>query len=241
MKKQINNAGLCPGKTWICPDLQMMDYMQALRLQESLVSARADGKLKQDVLLFVEHFPVFTLGNRGGVEYLHVTRDFLKQKGVALVETGRGGSITYHGPGQLVAYPIVDLASAGWQVTEFVDALEKVMISIAGHWGLDAAGDKSARGAWVEGRKIGSIGLRVRRKVSFHGLALNVSNDLSPFDWITPCGLSGIEMTSIEKETGLAVSVQEAACIAGKQFEKVFGVRLESAPELSPALEHCYV
>ncbi len=208
-----------------------MDYLQVLRLQQNLVSARAMRTLQQDIVLLLEHFPVFTLGHRGGEEHLHVSRAFLQEQGIALVETGRGGSITYHGPGQLVAYPIVDLARSGWQVTAFVRALETVMISVAGEWGLDARGDEKNRGAWVGDRKIGSIGLRLRRKISFHGLALNAALDLTPFRWITPCGLSGIRMTSIARETGETVLMDDVIRAAKHHFSGVFGVRLETAPD----------
>ncbi|MFO7838095.1 MAG: lipoyl(octanoyl) transferase LipB [Desulfosalsimonadaceae bacterium] len=220
-----------------------MDYLQVLRLQQNLVSARANRTLQQDILLLLEHFPVFTLGNRGGAEHLHVSREFLQEQGIDLIETGRGGSITYHGPGQLMAYPIVDLACSGWQVAEFVRALENVMISIAGEWGLDARGDEKDRGAWIRDRKIGSIGLRVRRKISFHGLALNAAMDLTPFSWITPCGLSGIQMTSIAKETGGPVSISEVSRAAKKHFSAVFGVRLQTPPDFSInhyTKEQCY-
>lgn len=208
-----------------------MDYLQGLRLQQNLVSARANRTLHKDILLFLQHFPVFTLGNRGGSRHLQVSTDFLQKRGIDLVETGRGGSITYHGPGQLVAYPIVDLASSGWHVTEYVRALETVMISIAGDWGLNARRGEFNRGVWIKDRKIGSIGLRVRRKISFHGLALNAAMDLTPFSWITPCGLSGIQMTSIAKETGSAVSMGAVTRSAKAHFSSVFDVRLETVSD----------
>lgn len=209
-----------------------MDYTRALLLQQNLVSARAERTLQQDVVVFLQHFPVFTLGNRGGAEHLHVSEEFLKKRGIELVETGRGGSITYHGPGQLVAYPIVDLARSGWKVSDFVRALETVMIHIAGRWGLDAQSGGAGRGVWVRGRKIGSVGLRVSRRISFHGLALNADPDLAPFNWITPCGLSGVQMTSIAEEAGFPVSVNEVTQAAKKDFSRVFGVSLEPAPDL---------
>ncbi|MFW5875082.1 MAG: lipoyl(octanoyl) transferase LipB, partial [bacterium] len=194
-------------------------------------SARADGILQENVVIFLQHFPVFTLGNRGGAEHLHVSGEFLKQRGIEVLETGRGGSITYHGPGQLVVYPIVDLAGSRWKVADFVRALETVMIHIACRWGLEALRGKNERGVWVMGRKIGSLGLRVSRRISFHGLALNADLDLSPFSWITPCGLSGVKMTSIAEEAGMPVSISEVTQAAKEDFSRVFGVILEPAPD----------
>ncbi|MBA2881512.1 lipoate-protein ligase B [Desulfosalsimonas propionicica] len=220
----------CPKPVWACLELPVTDYRQALRLQQNLVSARASRALNRDIVLVLQHFPVFTLGNRGGEEHLHVSGDFLEARGISLVETDRGGSITYHGPGQLVAYPVVDLPLNGWLVVDFVHALESVMISIAGQWGVAAQRHALGRGAWVRGKKIGSVGLRVSRKVSFHGLALNVDPHLDPFDWIAPCGLSGIQMTSIARETGGPVSMNKIARSARAHFSSVFNVELEPVP-----------
>jgi len=218
----------CAKPVWACVELPVTDYMQALRLQQNLVSARASRQLNRDIVLILQHLPVFTLGNQGGAEHLRVSENFLKARGISLVKTDRGGSITYHGPGQLVAYPIVDLALNGWHVADFVHALETVMISTACQWGLPARRDGLGRGVWVQDKKIGSVGLRVRRKVSFHGLALNVDLDLEPFDWIAPCGLSGVQMTSIAGQTRGPVSMREAAQSAKAHFSSVFGVRLET-------------
>lgn len=150
----------CAAPVWACLELPVTDYMQALRIQQNLVSARAGRELNHDIVLILQHFPVFTLGNQGGAEHLHVSEDFLKARGISLVETGRGGSITYHGPGQLVAYPIVDLAENGRHVADFVHALETVMLCVACQWGLPAGRDALGRGVWVRGKKIGSVGLR---------------------------------------------------------------------------------
>ena len=208
-------------------ELPVTDYMQALRLQQNLVSARASRELNRDIVLILQHFPVFTLGSQGGAQHLHVSEKFLNARGISLVKTNRGGSITYHGPGQLVAYPIVDLALNGWQVADFVHALETVMISTACQWGLPARRDALGRGVWVQDKKIGSVGLRVRRKVSFHGLALNVDPDLEPFGWIAPCGLSGVQMTSIARQTRGPVSMNAVIRTAKAHFSSVFGVRME--------------
>lgn len=180
--------------------LGQTDYEKALALQESLVADKKAGRLDADILLVVEHSAVFTLGRRGGRENLVVSEDFLAKKGVPVIQTGRGGNITFHGPGQLVVYPIVDLVRAGVGVADFVHLLEGVMIRTAKSVGVDA--DRSGRnhGIWVGDRKLGSIGLSISRGITCHGLALNVNMDLTPFSWVNPCGLTGVAMTSLAAE-----------------------------------------
>ncbi|MBA2882487.1 lipoate-protein ligase B [Desulfosalsimonas propionicica] len=220
----------CPKPVWACLELPVTDYMQALGLQQNLVSARASRALNRDIVVILQHFPVFTLGNRGGAEHLHVSEDFLKARGIPMVESDRGGSITYHGPGQLVVYPVVDLGLNGWLVADFVHALESIMIAVVEQWGVVAQRHTLGRGVWVQGKKIGSVGLRIRRKVSFHGLALNVDPHLDPFDWIAPCGLPGIQMTSIAKETDGSVSMNGITRSAKAHFSSIFNVQLEPVP-----------
>ncbi len=203
-------------------------YWLELDWQTRLVRARADGSLSREVVLCLEHWPVFTLGNRGGAEHLHVTPDFLRQNNIDLVETGRGGSITYHGPGQLVIYPIVNLAANGWGVRDFVHALESVMISLAARWDLTARRDEAHRGVWIGHRKIGSVGLRLHRQISFHGLALNVKMDLTPFSWITACGLPGIQMTSLANEIEETISIANVRQAARQDWDKIFHIQTEA-------------
>lgn len=183
-------------------DIPRLDYPTALKWQHRLVELRHRGALQRDLLIVLEHPAVFTLGRRGGLENLTVPRETLDQRGICVVPVERGGNITYHGPGQIVAYPIVHLPSAGWKVVAFVEALEEIMIRTASDCGVDAARDPRNRGVWAAGRKLGSLGIAVRRGISFHGLALNVNTDLEPFRWVHPCGLSGVEMTSLAAETG---------------------------------------
>ena len=160
-------------------------------LQHKLVETVSSGDLS-GVVLLLEHPPVFTLGQRGGMENLKVTQAFLERSGISVIQAERGGSITYHGPGQLVVYPVIDLKQAGVSVAGYVEALEEVMIRTAGDWNISAGRNPAGRGVWVGTAKLGSIGIRVRRTVAFHGLALNVSVSLTPFDWINPCGLEGV-------------------------------------------------
>jgi len=221
--------------TWHFVDLGRMPYPDAWELQRRLVEARSQGRIDTDVILFVEHPPVFTLGRRGGRENLLVSEEMLRQSGIPIVQVERGGNITYHGPGQLVVYPIVHLPGAGLGVVDLVDRLEEVMIRTCAAWGVAAGRNALNRGAWVGMKKIGSIGIAVRRGVSFHGLALNVNLDLAPFCWIQPCGLEGVGVTSMAREAGRPVAMEEALAAAGRSIEAVFGTRLEpqTAEELT--------
>lgn len=182
-------------------DLNILEYKRALDLQIQNVNAKIDSDLVPDQIFFVEHFPVFTLGKRGGTENLGVSRDFLNTKGIDVVQTDRGGNITYHGPGQLVMYPIVDLEKNKISVVDFVHGLEEIMRLTAGDFGIIARRDERNHGIWVDDSKIGSVGISIKKGISFHGLAMNINPDLTPFSWINPCGLANISMTSIEKET----------------------------------------
>ncbi|SMC44310.1 lipoyl(octanoyl) transferase [Desulfocicer vacuolatum DSM 3385] len=181
-------------------DLGLVDYEKALDLQQQYVTQKKNKALETDMILMLEHPAVFTLGKRGGRENLMVSEDFLKEQKVPVVQTGRGGNITFHGPGQLVVYPIMDLDRAGMGVADFVHLLEEIMIQMAGDVGVTARRSSANHGIWVENRKLGSIGLSITRGISFHGLALNANVDLTPFSWVNPCGLSGVSMTSLENE-----------------------------------------
>jgi lipoate-protein ligase B len=213
-------------RTWHLVDLGLIPYPEARDLQLRLVAARAQGRMADNVLLFLEHPPVFTLGRRGGREHLLVSEAWLAQSGVPIVQVERGGEITYHGPGQLVVYPIVHLPSAGLGVVDLVERLEEVMIRTCRACGVPAGRNELNRGAWVGLRKIGSVGIAVRRGVSFHGLALNVNPDLKPFEWIRPCGLEGIGVTSIQAESAEPVGMADALALMQAQLESVFQARL---------------
>jgi lipoyl(octanoyl) transferase len=209
---------------WV--DLPEIAYDKALELQLAIVSAKTDGQLAKDMILCLEHPRVFTLGRRGGRENLCVSDEFLAEKGVQVMPTQRGGNITYHGPGQLVVYPIIHLSRRRFKVVEFVSGLEQAMIRTAAHWQIKAQTDPANRGVWLCGDKLGSIGITVRRGVSFHGLALNVNTDMVPFDWINPCGLQQVRMTSVKRVVGHAVSMDEARRVMAKSFAEIFGLDL---------------
>ncbi len=208
-------------------DLEPMDYREALGLQHSLVAAKANGGFGEDILLLLEHSPVFTLGRRGGKEFLRVGESLLASRGIALVQVERGGYITYHGPGQLVGYPIVDLGRRGLEVVRFVEVLEEAMIRTAGEFGVGAERSPRNRGVWAGDAKLGSVGIAVRRGISFHGFALNVNNSLEPFQWMEPCGLQGVGMTSLKGVLGREVPMAEVRGAAGVHLEELLGVSLE--------------
>jgi lipoate-protein ligase B len=223
--------------TWLSARLGQIAYPEAWELQLRLVEARQANRLEHDAVLLLEHPPVFTLGRRGGRESLLVPEETLARHGIPIVQVERGGNITYHGPGQLVVYPIVHLPGMRLGVVDMVDRLEEVMIRTCRDFGVEAGRNALNRGVWVGRRKIGAIGLAVRRGVSFHGLALNVSPDLAPFGFVQPCGLQGVGVTSIAKESGRPVPMDEALSAAERNIEAVFGVRLEqvAAEELLKA------
>jgi lipoate-protein ligase B len=187
-------------KKWYALDLGIMDYRKAWAFQLRLVDARKADILSTDVVLLVEHPSVFTLGRRGGAANLKVSRAFLADRGIDVVSVERGGDITYHGPGQVVIYPVVNLRTSGLGVLPFVESLEEMMIRTVADWGIKGERNRMNRGAWVGMKKIGSIGIAVQRSVSFHGLALNVNTDLEPFTWVNPCGLHGVVITSMKQE-----------------------------------------
>jgi lipoyl(octanoyl) transferase len=182
--------------------LGRMPYGEALHLQRDLAQRRLDGALRQDLLLLVEHPPVVTLGRGSRTEHLVAPREFLEARGVELYEVERGGDVTYHGPGQLVGYPIFDLRQHRQDLHWFLRALEEVLIGALAHFGVPAERNPGYTGVWTVGRKIASIGIHVRQWVTWHGFALNVLTDLSYFDLIVPCGIPNVTMTSIQKELG---------------------------------------
>lgn len=203
----------------------MIGYEAALSIQQEIVETlRQRTTNEAGWLLLLEHFPVFTEGNRGGVENLTVASSFLHRHGMRVVATKRGGNITWHGPGQLVGYPIVDLRRAQMGAAEFVFRLEAVMMRVLSRWNIDAVRNPVNRGIWVKNRKIGSIGIAVRHGITYHGFALNVTNTLKPFDWIHPCGLKNVGVTSIRNECREWIPMDTTREYLSRAFEKVFDI-----------------
>jgi lipoyl(octanoyl) transferase len=190
-------------------DLGLIDYAAVYSLQLALVENRRGGQATDDLFLITEHPSTFTLGRRGGRENLMVTETFLAARQIPLVHIERGGDITYHGPGQLVLYPILHLRQAGLSVSEYVHCLEEVMLRLAAASGVVADRDPRNHGVWVGDEKLGSVGIAIRHGIAFHGLALNVNLDLTPFSWVNPCGLTGVRMTTVSQESGREVSLAE--------------------------------
>ena len=203
--------------------LGLVSYSEALTLQQRLVDERRAGAIP-DTLLLLEHPPVITLGVKLASARANVvaTPAVLAARGIEAVETGRGGDVTYHGPGQLVAYPILDLRPDRQDVHRYVRDLESVMIRVCESYGLEAGRVAGLSGTWIGNRKIGAIGVRISRWITSHGLAFNVSTDLSAFDLIVPCGIADRGVTSLATELGRTVAIDEVADRLVAAFLEVF-------------------
>ena len=190
--------------------LGRIPYAEGLELQARLVEDRVAGRIP-DTLLLLEHEPVFTLGRNARQENVLLPADALRARGFEVFETGRGGDVTYHGPGQVVGYPIIDLKPDRQDVHRYVRDLEEVMIRTCEAFGVAAARIKGCTGCWVGDEKIGAIGVRLSRWVTSHGFALNVNVDLAPFQMIVPCGIRGKGVTSLQRLLGREVEL-DAVC-----------------------------
>lgn len=204
-----------------------LGYAAGLALQESLVRDRQAGRIA-DTLVLLEHDPVFTLGRNARRQNLLVAEPALRERGFEIFETGRGGDVTYHGPGQLVAYPILDLAPDRRDVHRYVRDLEEVMIRTAADYGVAAGRVAGLTGVWVGREKIGAIGVRIARWVTSHGLAFNVSTDLAPYRLIVPCGISDRGVTSLARLLDRAPGLEEVGDRLARHFAAVFGRALVS-------------
>jgi len=207
-------------------DLPRLEYSNALDLQRDLVRARHNNVIGNDMVLMLEHPPVFSLGRKGAIKNLKVPKAFLEKMKIPVIRVERGGDITFHGPGQLVVYPIIDLNKAGLKVMEYVEGLENIMIRTASDWGITAEKKSVNRGIWVSNHKLGSVGISVRRAVCFHGFALNVNLSLKPFDWIHPCGLRDVGVTSMARELSQEISMTNVRRAVRNHFESCFGFDL---------------
>jgi lipoyl(octanoyl) transferase len=177
--------------------LGIVEYDTATALQRHLRVARQSDQIS-DALLLLEHPPVYTRGRRSQANELPMSEAWYRERGIDIVDTERGGKLTYHGPGQLVGYPIMRITD----VVDYLRTLEQALIASLADVDVGAQIREGLTGVWVEDRKIGSIGIHVSRGVTMHGFAINVNNDLAPFDWVTACGIEGVQMTSIKQETG---------------------------------------
>jgi lipoyl(octanoyl) transferase len=218
-------------------DCGLLSYGEGLALQRRVESARQAGAVP-DVLLLLEHRPVYTRGRRSSAEELPMGVEWYEMQGIEVLDTDRGGRVTYHGPGQLVAYPIVSLRPYGDDVHAYVRGLERVAIAALAGRGVKAVTIEGLTGIWVPDRraarstpasptgrpaaKIGSIGVHVSRGVTTHGLALNVSNDLQPFEWVVPCGIDDCRVTSLSRELGAEQDLEAFAGELAARYAEIF-------------------
>jgi lipoate-protein ligase B len=213
-------------------DLGRVDYMAAWQLQQRLARARADGRIP-DVLLFLEHPPTYTLGRRTPSEHLLVERSTLESEGVAVHVVDRGGDITYHGPGQLVVYPIFSLEGRAGGPSRYLRDLEEVIIRGLSAFGITSGRLQGFTGVWVGESKIAAIGVRINaRRVTTHGFALNVSPDLEAFCRIIPCGIRGKAVTSMLQVLGTEPAVERVEELLAEAFESVFDLRMKPVETL---------
>ena len=205
----------------------VVPYAEALDWQRSLAQARIERRIPHDMLLLLEHPPVVTLGRNSQAAHL------LRPAGVAVFEVERGGDVTFHGPGQLVGYPIIDLTNYKQDLHWYLRTLEQSLIGALGILGIPAERNPGFTGVWTKGRKIASIGVHVKKWVTWHGFALNVTTDLAEFQRIVPCGIAGVEMTSVEREGGRGKGEgslwDESVAAVVEAFTETFEARLEHA------------
>ncbi len=209
----------------------LVSYDESRRMQEALADARGAGQI-DDAVLMLEHPPVYTKGRRTSADELPMGEDWYRMQGIEVTDTDRGGRVTYHGPGQLVAYPIVDLRGLAEpdDVHAFIRRMEAAMIAAIGDFGVEAKVIDGLTGVWVgsepppggDARKIGSIGIHVSRGITTHGLAINVANDLQPFEWVVPCGIEACRMTSLTRELGAEQSLDNFATALARRLGEAY-------------------
>ncbi len=197
-----------------------MPYAAGVELQDLVRTARQEGAIP-DSLLLLEHDPVYTKGRRSAATDLPMGEDWYRAQGIEVAETSRGGRVTYHGPGQLVGYPIMGIGD----VIEYVRTMERAVIAALADEGVEAGVRDGLTGIWAGERKIGSIGVHVSRGVTMHGFAVNVDCDLQPFEWIVPCGIDGVRMTSLLAETGRTGAMRCFRKRMAWRFAEAFGLR----------------
>jgi lipoyl(octanoyl) transferase len=213
------------GEPLWCVRTGCVPYPEALALQKRLEAARQDGRVP-DVLLLLEHPPTYTRGRRSTPAELPMGEDWYRAQGIEIFDTDRGGRVTYHGPGQIVAYPVVSLRPYGDDVHEYIRRMEGVVVAVLGSYGIQAGTVDGLTGVWTSGRrKIGSIGVHVSRGVTTHGFAVNVNNDLQPFEWIVPCGIDNCQMTSVSRELRREQDMHQLEDRVCAEFCRAYGRR----------------
>jgi lipoyl(octanoyl) transferase len=201
----------------------LLEYQEGLKLQNDLVTRRQRNEIT-DTLILLEHTPVVTMGRRADESHLTTTPGFLKSKGIAIHPTDRGGEATYHGPGQIVGYLILDITKRAGFVKKFVWDIEEIFIRLLkNEYGIESNRDLCHRGVWIMDEKITAVGISVKKGITMHGFAFNVCNDLAPFSWILPCGIPDKGVTSLEKTLGRKVEISKVYAEVEKYFKEVFG------------------
>ncbi len=209
--------------------LELVEYGRAHKLQGTLHRKRVNEEIP-DVLLLLEHPPTLTIGRSGSMENVLVSKEKLADEGIALFFIERGGDVTFHGPGQLVGYPIMDLSHRGKDVHRYVHDLEEILIRTLKDFSIDASRDESHAGVWVENEEIAAIGLSVQKWVSMHGFALNVNPNLEHFSYINPCGFPDRRATSISRLLGQEVPMDEVTDRLLAHFSEVFDITMKARP-----------
>ena len=212
----------------------LIGYQESLRLQHERVVARKAGTIP-DTLLLLEHPPVYTLGRNANHENILFSPERLRRLGAEVFETDRGGDVTYHGPGQLVGYPILDLTRHKRDLAWYMHSIEEVFILVAEEFGIKAGRLAKARGVWVGNDKLVAMGVHVSRWVTSHGFAFNINTDLRFFEWIVPCGLHGKGVTSLQKLLGQTVPMDVATECTIRHFGAVFGMEMQRPEQHSNA------
>lgn len=211
-------------------NIGLIPYKQAWQLQKDLVKQKLDG-LAMDTIIIVEHPSVYTIGRRGNPKDILISKEKLKKLGIEILNVDRGGEVTYHGPGQLTVYPILDLKRRALGAADYIHSLEKVIVATLNHANIDGEVDKSFPGVWVKQRKIASIGVRISRGITMHGFSLNISPDLSHFDHIIPCGIKGKRTTSITNELGRTMPTAQVSPWIIDAFSDIFDSSIISSPK----------
>jgi len=201
-------------------DIGITKYVDAYRFQREILDEVADG-VSDNTLLITEHYPIITIGRKGSWDNILKPVDFLKAKGIEILNVDRGGDVTYHCPGQLVAYPIFRLEDGAKDIHRFLDFLEEVGISFLARYGVDAATRPGLRGIWVGRKKIVSIGIGVKKWVTYHGMAINIAPDMEAFSFIRPCGIEGALMTSLHELLGEKIGIYDAKNRLRESFEEI--------------------
>ncbi|MDR3626687.1 MAG: lipoyl(octanoyl) transferase LipB [Ignavibacteriaceae bacterium] len=209
-------------------DLGLIDYKDAWDLQKSTLELRHNKKLP-DIIFLLEHPHTYTLGKVADKKNLIGSEDYLTKNKISVYDIDRGGDITYHGPGQIVGYPIIDLTEWESDTHKYLRALEEVIIRTCAYYGVKGTREPKYTGVWIEDRKIAAIGIKVSRWITMHGFAFNVNTDLSLFSGIIPCGISDKEVTSLQKETGREIDMQEVKSLLVKNFKEVFNYNAAAA------------